>query len=215
MMMETSTESSGRGWIPYAVVGGVVAVAGAGAALYFFFKGSRKSNPIVRLAKKGDLRGLVRLAKKLDEEGNLEQARECYIAAARQGDASSQTQLGLLLSANLPPSSIKTAQLLEPTYWWRLAAQQGDVRAQVLLADALFAEGSEKEGLLWIRKAAQQDFMPAQLKLGLFLKMRQHDEEALRWLQKAVLNGAIEANGIVEDMTRRMTEKSTEQRFDE
>jgi TPR repeat protein len=208
--------ASGRSWVPYAVVGAVVggvALAGAGVALYFFFKGSRHArNPMERLARKGDLRGLRRLAQQLDEEGNLEQARECYIAAARQGDAASQTQVGLLLSANLPPSSIKQPQLLEPTYWWRLAAQQGDARAQVLLADSLFAAGSEDEALVWLRKAAQQENVQAQLKLGLVLHLRHLDEEeALKWLTKAVYNGATEANGIVEEMTRRMTEKSTQQ----
>ena len=211
-----SETESGRGWLPYVVVGGsVVALAGAGA--YFFLRSRRSGGmmtPISRLAARGDLRGLARMGQRYEEEGDLETALACYAAGGKQGDAKCQFKVGVLLSQHVPPHPSlfdrkNPSQMLDPTWWWLMSAKQGDREAQMCLADTLFASGNEIDALTWLRKAAVQDQPQAQLKLGVLLKMRKEESEALRWLKLAAYNGVIEASKILEEITRSETERKT------
>ena len=103
----------------------------------------------------------------LDQEAEFTK----LVDAAKQGDASSQTEVGRHF---LERGNFLTGEP-QPDYlaaleWFRLAAQQGHPQAQDCLA-IMYASGwgvpqDHAEAALWYRKAAEQNYVESQRRLG-------------------------------------------------
>ncbi len=88
--------------------------------------------------------------------------------------------------------------------WYRRAAEQGFLQAQLDLAMGLGENGDPTEGIKWLREAAQNGVADAQCELGmaylgytsLWNKVVPIDAvEAVKWLSKAAEQGDAEAQG--------------------
>ena len=89
------------------------------------------------------------------------QARDWFVKAADQGNASAQFWLGEMYSAGwgIPQDKARAA------IWYRKAANQGLATAEFALGN-MYETGrgaplNHKEAVMWIQKAAKQDFAPA------------------------------------------------------
>ena len=89
----------------------------------------------------------------------------------------------------------------EAARWFRKAAEQGDVDAQLLLG-IMYDVGrgvaqDDREAVRWYLKAAEQGDAGAQYFLGAMYKegrgVKQDDREAVRWVRKAAEQGDAEA----------------------
>ena len=116
---------------------------------------------------------------------------------AEQGNAGAQHQLGTMYAEGQGVPQDK----VEATRWFRRAAEQGDVNAQLSLGLHLIGEGvpqDEVEATHWFRRAAEQGEGTAQLFLsdmyaaGAGGVPRDKVEEA-RWFRKAVEQGELNA----------------------
>ena len=102
----------------------------------------------------------------------------------------------------------------EAVKWWRLAAEQGDVSAQVQLG-AMYGTGQgvpqdDGEAVKWFQLAAQQGQAKAQFNLGLMYMsgrgVPQDDVQAYAWFNIAAAQGTqpnavVFRNEISEEMT--------------
>ena len=110
---------------------------------------------------------------------------------AEGGDAEAQSMLGF---------EYETKQdLKEAVKWYRKAAEQGDVDAQLALGD-MYSDGRgvEKDfkgAAKWYRKAAEQGYASAQWLLGIMYSkgegVPENDVAALAWLNISQTNSAI------------------------
>ena len=111
----------------------------------------------LRLARTGDADAQTSVAEMYlagrGVEQNPQQAVEWFRAAARQGDAVAQVNLGLLLA--------RAEMLEEAAAWLKKAAEQGDPQTQTQLATMYFqgvaGAPDSANGLKWLRRAANQD----------------------------------------------------------
>ena len=91
---------------------------------------------------------------------------EKYIAAAEQGDAKAQCNLGDVYHSEW----MGEQNLKEAFKWYKKAAEQGLGDAQLALGKIYYTgEGIEKnykEAFKWLEKAAKQDIVYAQFTLG-------------------------------------------------
>lgn len=90
-------------------------------------------------------------------------------------------------------------------YWYRKAAEQGDVEAQVNLAYCYYigsgVEQDYAEAVKWYRKAAEKGSAKAQFSLGacyeFSLGVGQDYTQATKWYRKAAEQGHAEAQGFL------------------
>jgi uncharacterized protein len=116
---------------------------------------------------------------------------------AEQGDASAQTNLGLMYDRGLGVPQ----DYAEAMKWYRLAAEQGEVSAQFnlgLMYDrGLGVPQDYAEAMKWYRLAAEQGDASAQTNLGLMydigLGVLQDNVMAYMWYNIAAANGHKEA----------------------
>ncbi len=131
------------------------------------------------------------------ERGDHATALEAWRAAADQGDARAQNNLGGMYDAGLgvPQDDGEAAK------WYRLAGEQGLVWAQLNLAH-MYREGlgvpqDHGEAVLWYRMAAERGFILAQSNLGWMylngLGIQQDNGAAAHWYQRAAEQGDAEA----------------------
>ena len=135
-------------------------------------------------------------------------------ALAEQGDASAQSNLGLMYATGkgVPQDDAEAVR------WYRLAAEQGHAEAQATLG-AMYAIGrgvpqDDVEAVRWVRLAAEQGHAEAQGALGaMYMNGRgapQDDETAHVWLNLAASRSTgeqrdeyVEArDAVAERMTR-------------
>jgi N12 class adenine-specific DNA methylase/TPR repeat protein len=128
-------------------------------------------DPLIARAKKGDRDAQWELAKKYKSEGfgtkkDLDKARELILRAAKQGHVKAQRALGDMQFKNIGRFTSPFEQVLslnQAVYWYRLAANNGQVDAQYVLGQ-IYAEPEEewaldqdlKEAARWYRLAADQ-----------------------------------------------------------
>lgn len=141
---------------------------------------------------------------------NLKEALKWYQLAAEQGNAKAQTTLGSMYhlgtfieDPKLPPTpprfNLVPQDYKEAARWYRLAAEQGYLPAELNLA-AMYNAGqgvsqNDKESLKWYRLAAEQGDVTAQRTLGTLhyqgLRVRQDYKEASKWFQMAAEQGDV------------------------
>ena len=113
-------------------------------------------------------------------------------AAAEQGDATAQVNLGAMYSTGegVPENDTEAAR------WFRMAAEQGDATAQYNLG-IMYSNGRgvpkiDAEAARWFRMAAEQEIAEAQFNLGIMYSngrgVPQNDAEAARWFRMAAGN---------------------------
>ena len=95
-----------------------------------------------------------------------EDAVKWYRKAAEQGDASAQSQLGVMYAFGLgvPQNENEAAK------WWRKAAEQGDAVGQFNYASVFVGKKDYNEAVKWLRKAAEQGFDEANKQLKILEK---------------------------------------------
>jgi len=116
------------------------------------------------------------------------------ISMAETGAIYDQSQLGFMYEYGWGGVAQSYS---EAAKWYRLAAEQGDVRAQVSLG-MMYKEGKGvaqnfQESVKWYLLAAQQGNAIAQDSLGLMYKQGngvvQDDQEAFKWIRLAAAQG--------------------------
>jgi TPR repeat protein len=124
--------------------------------------------------------------------GHHSQARAWFEAAANQGFAEAQTNLGVQFQLGLSGAQDYAAA----RYWYELAAAQGFAEGQYLLGqfhrDVL---NDPNLGAEWFARAAQQGHAKAQNDLGIFYARLGRMDEARHWFQAAAAQGHQEAQG--------------------
>ena len=99
-------------------------------------------------------------------EKNTEKALQYYLAAARQGDAAAQFNLGLIYATGQDTPQDDTVALA----WYQLAADQGDAQAQfnlgVMIAKGRGIAASQTVAKQWLQLAADQGDAQALYNLG-------------------------------------------------
>ena len=129
-------------------------------------------------------------------QGSVESDR----AAAEQGDAAAQHDLGVMY---MDGRGVEQDDA-EAVRWFRLAAEQGHDNAQVDLGFMYYngrgVEQDDAEAFRWFRLAAEQGHAGAQANLGImydFGEVEQDYGEALRWYRLAAEQGhAIAQNNL-------------------
>lgn len=129
--------------------------------------------------------------------GEFEQAVECFRKAAEQGNASAQNNLGICYFWG---KGVERDEL-QGIYLLRKAVEQGNATAHINLFNCYFNGGNvvqkdEKQAVNWLRKAAEQGNAEAQLQLGIYHinKVTQlDDEQAIYWYRKAAEQGNVTA----------------------
>jgi TPR repeat protein len=120
-----------------------------------------------------------------------------FRAAANQGDALSQAQLGYMHYVGEGVNQDYT----EAVRWYRMAANQGNVDAQYNLAVAYaFGEGVAQDynqAAQWYLRAAQQGHATAQYSLAISYSfgegVPQNSAEAVRWFARSAEQGYVRA----------------------
>jgi|TARA_B100001971_G_C18092570_1_gene484314 TPR repeat protein len=92
--------------------------------------------------------------------------------------------------------------------WYRLSAEQGDVKAQYNLGLMYFigqgVSQDYKESVKWYRLSAEQGDAEAQFNLGLMYSegqgVPQDDKEAVKWYRLAAEQGDADAREIIESL---------------
>ena len=125
---------------------------------------------------------------------------------AEQGDADAQYSLGIKYWGLYDSTPVEDQR--EAVRWFRRAAEQGHVRAQKHLVDALYTLGSayefgfrvekdEREAVRWYQMAAEQGHAEAQYSLGDAYKygrgVEKDQREAVRWYRMAAEQGHTNA----------------------
>ncbi len=158
----------------------------------------------------------------------MEEAAQCLLNAAGQGDAEAQYRLGLMLQMGretlqllrlaalieipLPDEWEKAQQILyrEALTWFAKAATQGHSHAQkdiaLLHIGGLGVPQNSSEGLRWLRKAVEADSAnsDAQFFMGqAYLKgwgVESNAAEAAWWFTKAANAGHSYAQGLLAEL---------------
>ena len=126
-----------------------------------------------------------------------DEAAETYRAAAEQGDAEAQYNLGMAYRIGEgAPQDFEQA-----VRWFRAAAEQGDARAQYSLG-VRYHEGEGvpqdyEQAVRWFYSAAEQGHTRAQYNLGRSYwtgkGVTRNDQEAVQWLRPAAEKGHARA----------------------
>jgi len=121
-------------------------------------------------------------------------AAQCFLEAAKQGNAEAQRRLAdLYIQGRGVKRSFKDA-----SHWYLEAAEQGDFKAQFELACLLeYGQGVDKDlpgALKWYQEAALHDCTEAQYNLAFLLEHGSKDtqqdlEHALEWYRRAADHG--------------------------
>ena len=124
------------------------------------------------------------------ENGNDKKAAEYWLEAAQRGDAMAQNNIGWAYDTGRGVEQ----NYFEAVRWYRLAAAQGNQRAQSSLAE-IYLFGlpgipiDRAEGARYSKMAAEQGDPVAQKNLGFLYKegevLPQSDVEAVRWFRAA------------------------------
>ncbi len=156
------------------------------------------------------LRGFVSLIGLLLPISGCSSSEPKSLAAAEQGDAEAQLELGTRYARGKGVDKNDA----EAEKWLRMAAEQGLARAQLDIG-VLYATGrgvpqDAAEAVRWYRKAADQDLPQAQLNLGLAYDLGMgaplDKAEADSWWQKAANQGD---SGAVGNMVQLRTQRWT------
>ena len=125
---------------------------------------------------------------------------------AKQGNAEAQCRVGQIFDVGR--RGLVCVDDAEEVKWWRKAAEQGHLRAQLALGWAYYDfyenvliepeyEEGVAEAVKWFRKAAEQGAADAQEKLGWMychgFGVPQDKEEAVKWCRKAAEQGDAQA----------------------
>jgi TPR repeat protein len=145
-------------------------------------------NKIRSLAEQGNAEAQRKLArlywfgKGVDE--NEKEAVKWFEKAAKQGDAISQTRLGLILWK----SGGKKGKAIE---WFEKSAEQGEKHAQLYLGEISEKMFNTTEAIKWYKQAAEQGMATAQFCLGRAYERQKvmgistNKKEAIEWYKKA------------------------------
>ncbi len=145
-----------------------------------------------RLAESGNSQAQYILACRyllLGDSEHLEEAAKWFKAAALQGHALSQTNLGIFYARGIGVS----LNPIEAVRWHRRAADQGLAVAQYNLAKMYFWDSAmpkdREEGIKLYKQAAKQGFASAQFNLGTFYQngegVPKDLKEAVKWYRLA------------------------------
>ncbi|RCK78856.1 MAG: hypothetical protein OZSIB_1006 [Candidatus Ozemobacter sibiricus] len=117
--------------------------------------------------------------------------REALAAAAANGNAEAQYQLGTLYHFGRQA----TRDFTEAARWYRLAAQQGHSMAQYQLGALAFAQNRFPEAVDWLQKSAAQGNPLAQYNLGILYMtgrgVERRRDEAERLLRRVAEKGGV------------------------
>ena len=131
-------------------------------------------------------------AQTLFDNGKIRQACKLWLKQAEAGVAKSQNEVAVCFQDGSLRKSPKKAR-----YWYRAAANQGQMFAQFNLAVMLEkGQGGAKdikEAIVWYTKAANQGDGPAMYNLGNLYIRTGDKKSARRWLKKAARAGIPEA----------------------
>ena len=140
-----------------------------------------------------------------------------YSKSAKQGDLDGKYNVGLMhaegrtdVSPHIVQSDAEALRWFRgdtEVKWYRLAAEQGNAKAQLILG-GLYKKGgfpregfdvaqSDVEAVRWYRKSAEQGHARAQFELALMFSLGrgvwQSDTEAVKWLRKSAEQGHARA----------------------
>jgi TPR repeat protein len=177
-------------WRLIAAPGGTAAVIAAVLALWLSFGHSNSSvlqhNPAVNQAV-GEV--VLQRGREAFQRKDYAEAMRLYRAAADQGNAQAQSNIGSLYENGLGVAQ----DYVEAGRWYRKAADQGNASSQNNVG-WLFQQGQDyTEAMGWYRKAADQGNAVAQANIGWLyqsgLGVAQDYAEAMRWGRKAADQG--------------------------
>lgn len=143
------------------------------------------------------LEELASLGEEHYNNGEYEQALECFRKAAEQGNASAQNNLG---TCYFWGHGVEKDEL-QGVYWLRKAVEQGNATAHLNLYYCYSNGGNvvqkdEQQAIYWLRKAAEQGNAEAQFRLGVYhinKGTEKDDEQAVYWYKKAAEQGNVAA----------------------
>ena len=136
------------------------------------------------------------------KRGDYASAFQLFRAQAERGDPFGQYNMGVFYtddSLGVPQDYAEAAR------WYRRAAEQGHVEAEVKLA-VMYAYGygvpkDRSETLKWFLKAAEQGDVDAQYNVGFMYRagrdVARNDAEAAKWYRRAAEHGSRNAQAIL------------------
>ncbi len=143
------------------------------------------------------------------QRGDYAPALTEFRSLAQQGDASAQSNLGLMYSKGrgVPQDDAEAVR------WYRLAADQGDAVAQYNLGLMYFVgrgmPQDDAEAIRWYRRAAEQGDAGAQFNLGLMhfegRGVAQDHVQAHMWVNLAAAQGREDARKARDKLAELMT----------
>ena len=147
--------------------------------------------------------------------GNYTVAFNEFSAAAEQGDARAQHNLGAMYDKGQGVQQ----DYSQAVYWYRKAAEQGIASAQnnlgVLYENGLGLPQNNSQAVYWLRKAADQGHADAQNNLGLQYAMGQgvpqNSIAAYALANVARANGATKAASLINLITKNIPSASITQ----
>jgi TPR repeat protein len=152
------------------------------------------------VAESGDCGAQCALGKKIAQEYGRGSAVRWFRAAAKQGHAEAQTELGFCFWFGQGVNEDGT----EAVSWFRKASEQGYALAQSTLGHVGLKVGVDfAEAASWLRKAAEQGDAEAQFSLGRCLEdgqgVNEDFAEAARWYRNAAEQGHAKAQKYLGD----------------
>ncbi len=118
--------------------------------------------------------------------------------------------LSVIQPGPIQSEALAASDYASQAYWYRKAAEQGDMDAQHLLG-CLYDLGlgvpeDLKQAAYWYRKAAEQGHAEAQYNLGIMLHtgdgIPQDKAQGVQWLRKAAAQGYPEAQEYLEELPK-------------
>jgi Sel1 repeat len=148
-------------------------------------------------AEGGDAGAQFEMGRKTEDYGDAAGAARWYLAAAEQGHAEAQGEVGVCFYTGKGVDR----DFEQALRWYRKGAEQGDARAQCGLG-ACFYNGAwvaqdYAEGVSWFHKAAEQGYVGAQYNIGIAFSngngVDKNLSEAASWYHKAAEQGSTAA----------------------
>jgi hypothetical protein len=171
--------------------------AGVSGVVFNQIDGLRAEVACRRAVQEGpSLRVFFQLGRALDAERKDTEAVTTYRAAADQGYAAAQSNLGSMYETGRGV----TRDQAQAVFWYRKAADQGFARAQSKLG-VMYAHGrgvaqDDALAVFWYRKAAAQGASDAQSNLGSMYEsgrgVGQDEAQAVYWYREAAQRGSRE-----------------------
>ena len=183
----TPAKKGGRRKLWVAVAAGLVVMLGGGVGAYYVLR----EDPYVAY-------------QRLTKEGKQSEAMERLRAAAEQGNAGAQCDLGVCYYNG---DGVRK-DMTEAVKWYRKAAEQGNASAQFNLGlcyDKGYGVSKDvAEAVKWYRAAAEQGDAAAQCNLGVCYKngdgVSKDVTEVVKWFRKAAEQGDADAKKVLQRM---------------